>query len=169
VPFTIGESRSPICSGVKCSWRTRCHGRATRHTLRFGASIIRHETGGTGSEPGTAILGTFTFLNATTAPFTALTLNDVQQYTQPISYGISSYNLKQWMSVVYAQDNFRVSDDLTLDLGLRYDRQTLTDATRNVVPRVASDGIPTAIHAWRFAAANGCTTRRFAPTRSPAP
>jgi hypothetical protein len=29
-----------------------------------------------------------------------------------------------------------VSDDLTLDLGLRYDRQTLTDATTNVVPRV---------------------------------
>jgi hypothetical protein len=40
------------------------------------------------------------------------------------------------MSVLYAQDSFRVSDDLTLDLGLRYDRQTLTDATTNVVPRV---------------------------------
>ena len=60
-----------------------------RHTLRFGASVIRHETGGTGSEPGTAILGTFTFLNTTTAPFTSLTLNDAQQYTQPISYGTS--------------------------------------------------------------------------------
>jgi outer membrane receptor protein involved in Fe transport len=40
------------------------------------------------------------------------------------------------MSVLYAQDNFRVGDDLTLDLGVRYDRQTLTDATTNVVPRV---------------------------------
>src|SRR5206468_12088314 len=85
---------------------------------------------------GTATLGTFTFLNTTTAPFNQLTLNEVQQYTQPISYGISSYDLKQWMSVVYAQDSFRASDDLTLDLGLRYDRQTLTDASKNIVPRV---------------------------------
>jgi hypothetical protein len=34
------------------------------------------------------------------------------------------------------QDSFRATDDLTLDLGLRYDRQTLTDATRNFAPRV---------------------------------
>src|SRR5262249_57441685 len=33
-------------------------------------------------------------------------------------------------------DNVRVGDDLTLDLGVRYDRQTLTDATKNVVPRL---------------------------------
>ena len=46
-----------------------------------------------------ALLGTFTFLSATTAPFEQLTLADVQQYTQPISYGITSYELKQWMSV----------------------------------------------------------------------
>ena len=136
VPFTIGESRSADLFGRQVQFADTLSWSRNRHTLRFGASVIRHETGGTGSEPGTAILGTFTFLNATTAPFTSLTLNDVQQYTQPISYGISSYNLKQWMSVVYAQDNFRVSDDLTLDLGLRYDRQTLTDATKNVVPRV---------------------------------
>ena len=136
VPFTIGESRSADLFGHQMQVADTLSWSRNRHTLRFGASVVRHETGGTGSEPGTAILGTFTFLNATTAPFTSLTLNDVQQYTQPISFGVSSYNLKQWMSVLYAQDNFRVSDDLTLDLGLRYDRQTLTDATNNLVPRV---------------------------------
>jgi hypothetical protein len=136
VPFTIGESRSADLFGRQVQLADTLSWSRNRHTLRFGASVIRHETGGTGSEPGTAILGTFTFLNTTTAPFTSLTLNDVQQYTQPISYGISSYNLKQWMSVLYAQDNFRVRDDFTFDLGLRYDRQTLTDATTNVVPRV---------------------------------
>jgi hypothetical protein len=136
VPFTIGESRSADLFGHQAQFADTVSWSHNRHTMRFGASVIRHETGGTGSEPGTAILGTFTFLNTTTAPFEQLRLSDVQQYTQPISYGISSYNLKQWMSVLYAQDNFRVSDDLTLDLGLRYDRQTLTDATNNVVPRV---------------------------------
>jgi len=136
VPFTIGESRSADLFGHQAQFADTVSWSHNRHTLRFGASVIRHETGGTGSEPGTAILGTFTFLNTTTVPFEQLRLSDVQQYTQPISYGISSYNLKQWMSVVYAQDNFRVSDDLTLDVGIRYDRQTLTDATKNVVPRV---------------------------------
>jgi len=136
VPFTIGESRSADLFGHQLQFADTVSWSHNRHTMRFGGSVSRHETGGTGSEPGTAILGTFTFLNTTTAPFEQLRLSDVQQYTQPISYGISSYNLKQWMSVLYAQDNFRVSDDLTLDLGIRYDRQTLTDATNNVVPRV---------------------------------
>jgi hypothetical protein len=39
----------------------------------------------------------------------------VQQYTQPISYGITSYELKQWLSVAFVQDSIRVNDDLTLD------------------------------------------------------
>ena len=59
----------------------------------------------------------------------------MQQYTQPISYGITSYKLKQWMSVAFVQDSIRVTDDLTVDAGLRYDRQTLTDATKDFAPR----------------------------------
>jgi hypothetical protein len=136
VPFTIGESRSSDLFSRQVQVADTLSWSRNRHTLRFGASVIRHTTGGTGSEPGTAILGTFTFLNTTTAPFDQLTLRDVQQYTQPVNYGVTSYNMKQWMSVLYAQDSFRASDDLTLDLGLRYDRQTLTDATKNLVPRV---------------------------------
>src|SRR5207247_1893192 len=104
--------------------------------VRVGGSVTHHTSGGTGGEPGTAVLGTFTFLNTTTKPFDQLTLADVQQYSQPISYGITSYELKQWLSAVFAQDSFRATNDLTLDLGLRYDRQTLTDATKNVAPRV---------------------------------
>ncbi len=34
------------------------------------------------------------------------------------------------------QDDFRLTNDLTLDAGLRYDDQTLTDATANFAPRV---------------------------------
>jgi hypothetical protein len=60
----------------------------------------------------------------------------VQNYTQPIDFGVNSYDLSQWLIGVFAQDNFRVSNDLTLDLGLRYDRQTLSDAIGNVAPRV---------------------------------
>jgi outer membrane receptor protein involved in Fe transport len=136
VPFTIGESRSADLFGHQVQFADTLSWSRGRHNLRFGGSLVHHTTGGTGSEPGTAILGTFTFLNATTAPFDQLTLADVQQYTQPVSYGVSSYELKQWMSVAFVQDSIRVNDDLTVDAGLRYDRQTLTDATKNFAPRV---------------------------------
>ena len=136
VPFTIGESRSSDLHSRQFQLADTISWSRGPHSLRFGGSVTRHTSGGTGSEPGQAILGTFTFLNTTTRPFEELTLADVQQYTQPVDYGVNSYELKQWMSVAFVQDSFRVHDDLTLDLGLRYDRQTLTDATWNFAPRV---------------------------------
>ncbi len=136
VPFTVGQSRlSNLFSrqGQLSDTLTWAHGKQTVH---FGGSLARHSSGGTGGEPGTAVLGTFTFRNTTTAPLDQLTLADVQQYTQPISFGISSYNLNQWLITGYVQDSIRANNDLTVDLGVRYDRQTLTDANSNVAPRV---------------------------------
>src|SRR6059036_3253602 len=37
---------------------------------------------------------------------------------------------------MFVKDSIHLHRDLTVDLGLRYDRQTLTDATKNVAPRV---------------------------------
>jgi len=136
VPFTIGESRAADIFGHQVQFADTVSWSRGSHNLRFGGSIIHHTTGGSGSEPGQATLGTFTFLSTTTAPFTQLTLADVQQYSQPISYGITSYKLKQWMSVAFVQDRFRVTDQFTVDAGLRYDRQTLTDATKDFAPRL---------------------------------
>jgi hypothetical protein len=136
VPFRIGESRSADLFGRQvqiADTLTWSHG---RQTVRFGGSLIHHTSGGFGREPGTAILGTVTFRSATTSPFDELTLADVQQYSQPVDYGVSTYEMSQWMSVAFVQDSFRVGDDLTIDAGLRYDRQTLTDATANFAPRV---------------------------------
>jgi hypothetical protein len=136
VPFTIGESRSADLFGHQFQLADTLSWSRGRHNVRFGGSLTHHTTGGFGSEPGTAALGTFTFLSTTTAPYGQLTLADVQQYQEPVSYGISSYKLKQWMSVAFVQDSFRVNDQLTVDAGLRYDRQTLTDATKNFAPRL---------------------------------
>ena len=89
------------------------------HAIRTACQIIEQRAVVVvGSQ---AILGTFTFFSTTTAPFDELTLDDVQRYTQPVSYGITSYELKQWMSAAFIQDGFRVRNDLTLDLGLRYE------------------------------------------------
>ena len=136
VPFTIGQSRASDLFGHQAQFSDTLSWSRGRHYVRFGGSVIHHTSGGTGSEPGTAILGTFTFMNTTTAPFDQLTLADVQNYTQPINFGISSYELTQWLYTGFVQDSIHVRRDLTLDLGLRYDRQTLTDATKNFAPRV---------------------------------
>jgi hypothetical protein len=134
-PFTIGESRSADLFGRQVQFADTLSWSQGRHNVRFGGSLLHHTSGGTGSEPGQATLGTFTFLGTTTKPFDELALADVQQYTQPVSYGVTRYELKQWMSVAFVQDSVRVSSQLTIDAGLRYDRQTLTDATRNFAPR----------------------------------
>jgi hypothetical protein len=136
VPFTIGQSRIANLFGHQAELSDTLSWAKGRHYLRAGFSAMHHTSGGTGSEPGTAVLGTFTFKSTTTAPFDQLTLNDVQQYSQPINFGVSSYVLKQWLYSLFVQDSVRVSHDLTLDLGLRYDRQTLTDATKDFAPRV---------------------------------
>jgi hypothetical protein len=164
-PFTIGQSRVSDLYGRQAQLSDTLSWSTGRHTVRFGGSLARHSSGGSGNEPGFAILGTFTFLSTTTAPPDQLTLAQVQQYTQPISYGITSYELNQWLISGYARTTFRVNNNLTLDLGLRYDRQTLTTRPATSHRASASAGIPMATRAWWFAAATGCTTRRFARMR----
>jgi hypothetical protein len=136
VPFTIGQSRASNLWGHQFQFSDTLSWSRGKHYLRFGGSLVHHTSGGTGSEPGTAILGTFTFKTATTAPFGSLTLADVQNYTQPINFGISSYELPQWLNAAFVQDSIHVSRNLTVDLGLRYDQQTLTDADANIAPRI---------------------------------
>ena len=139
VPFTVGQSRASDLWGHQVQFSDTLSWSHGIHSFRFGGSVIHHTAGGTGSEPGTAILGTFTFLttNASrTLPLNQLTLADVQNYQQPINFGISSYELPQWLLTAFVQDGIHVSRDLTIDLGLRYDRQTLTDATKNFAPRI---------------------------------
>ena len=136
VPFTIGQSRASNIFSRQFQFSDTLSWSRGIHYLRFGGSVIHHTSGGTGSEPGTAILGTFTFKNTTTAPFGQLTLADVQNYSQPINFGISRYELPQWLLTGFVQDSIHLRPDLTVDAGLRYDRQTLTGATKNFAPRV---------------------------------
>uniref|UniRef100_Q022B7 TonB-dependent transporter Oar-like beta-barrel domain-containing protein n=1 Tax=Solibacter usitatus (strain Ellin6076) TaxID=234267 RepID=Q022B7_SOLUE len=136
VPFTVGQSRYSNLFGHQAQFSDTLSWTHGIHHVRLGVSLIHHTSGGFGSEPGQAVLGTFTFKTTTTAPLDQLTLADVQSYTQPINFGISTYNLKQWLYTGFVQDSIHVHRDLTIDVGLRYDRQTLTDATKDFSPRV---------------------------------
>jgi Carboxypeptidase regulatory-like domain/TonB dependent receptor len=136
VAFTVGENRFSNLWSKQWQVSDTVSWTAAKHYVRIGGSVIHHNSGGFGSEPGQATLGTFTFRNTTTAPLNQLTLADVQNYTQPINFGISTYDLSQWLVSGFVQDSFRVTPDFTLDLGLRYDVQTLTDDRNNLQPRV---------------------------------
>ena len=68
VPFTVGQSRSSDIYSYQNQFSDTLSWSVGRHYLRLGGSVIHHTSGGTGSEPGTAVLGTFTFKSTTTAP-----------------------------------------------------------------------------------------------------
>jgi outer membrane receptor protein involved in Fe transport len=95
----------------------------------------------------------------------SLTLDDVQNYTQPIDFGINSYRLPQWLLTGFVQDSFHVRSDLTLELGLRYDRQTLTDGKKNFAPRMGFGWHPGGDSRTSIRGGYGVTTRRFVPMR----
>jgi hypothetical protein len=140
VPFKIGANQySNVYSRQLQVSDTLTWSRGT-HDFRFGGNLARHDSGGVGTEPGQALGGTFTFVgtgSSASLPFDQLTINDVQNYSQPYSLGQpAAYTLNQWLGVAFAQDKYRVTSDLTLDLGLRYDVQTLTDSRANFEPRV---------------------------------
>ncbi|MBV9216467.1 MAG: carboxypeptidase regulatory-like domain-containing protein [Acidobacteria bacterium] len=140
VPFTSGQSRFSDLWGHQWQITDTLSWTKGHHYIRFGGSIVRHTAGGIGNEPGAALLGTFNFLTTDPVrnklPLDQLTLADVQNYQQPINFGVSSYNLSQWLLTGYVQDKIKVGRDLVIDAGLRYDRQTLTDAKNNFEPRV---------------------------------
>ena len=135
-PFTIGQSRVADLYSRALQVSDTVSLAKGKHSLRVGFSVVRHTSGGTGSEFGTATLGTFTFKSTSTAPPDQLTLADVQSYSQPIAFGIDRYDLSQWLVTGFVQDSIRLRPDLTVDVGLRYDRQTITDAKTNFVPRI---------------------------------
>lgn len=135
-PFTIGQSRVADLFSRQAQFSDTLTWTKGKNNFRFGGSVARHNSGGNGSEFGTAVLGTFTFKTTTTAPFSQLTISDVQNYTQPINFGISTYNLTQWLYSGYVQDDIRLHPSLTVNFGLRYDRQTITIAKGNFAPRI---------------------------------
>ena len=132
---TQGESRAARLYNHQFELKdtlTIWHG---RHNVKVGVDAIHSTSGGNGTESGGSFtLGQFTLLPGTTAPIADLTPADVQRYQQ--SFGNATYQVQEWDVAAFAQDNFAIRSDLTLNLGLRYDRQTFTDDTKMFSPRL---------------------------------
>lgn len=136
-PFTSGESRYAHVYSNQWQVSDTLSWTEGRHFLRMGGSAARSVSGGDGTEFGSAFtLGQFTVNAATTAPLDQLALADMTRYQQSFNLGAGTYELSEWLLTAFVQDKFRASDNLTLDLGLRYDRQTFSDSTKDFAPRL---------------------------------
>ena len=136
---TEGDSRSALLTNEQFQLSDTLSLTYGRQSIKFGGDLERSSSGGNGQEFGSGfVLGQFRFTNARSAnpsiPSSALTINDAASFTQ--SFGDATYNVKERLWSLFVQDDWRVRPDLTLNLGLRYERQTFTDDTNNVAPRV---------------------------------
>ncbi|WP_041586543.1 TonB-dependent receptor [Terriglobus saanensis] len=92
---------------------------AGKHTFYFGADVLHrytHESSGAGSNPNVSITNAFT--NFTLSDFL---LGDVTSFSQN---GGENGSVSGWMTGFYAQDQFKLRPNLTINMGLRWDPYT---------------------------------------------
>ncbi|MCL4814210.1 MAG: TonB-dependent receptor [Vicinamibacteraceae bacterium] len=87
----------------------------SRHTLKLGADI-RYNKVDNGSAFNSK--GSFTFNN-----LEAFMNNVAATYTQALQ--VASFQTDQWQNSFYIQDDFRITPDLTINAGLRYELSTV--------------------------------------------
>ena len=138
---TEGESRAPVLINHQYQAADTLSLTRGSHFLKLGGDAIYSTSGGNGQEFGTGFqLGQFNFpapagcTASGCVPTSQLTLGPGVRYTQ--SFGNANYRIGEWLWSLFAQDDWRATRDLTLNLGLRYERQTFTDDTNNFAPRV---------------------------------
>ncbi|PYY03549.1 MAG: hypothetical protein DMG64_07350, partial [Acidobacteria bacterium] len=139
--FVSGTSQSAQLQNRQYEFSDTLSVSKGRHELRFGADVIHAHNGGNGKEfGGPSFLGAFTYkacgLGVTACESQAYIgdIANVSSYTQ--SYGNATYTVNDTLWALFAQDNFRIFPNLTLNLGLRYEQQTFTDARKGFAPRI---------------------------------
>jgi len=139
--FTSGTSQSALLLNRQYAASDTLSKTLGPHQIRFGADMVYAHNGGDSKEFGGPIfLGQLTYNTCTQAlsiceGSTYLdNITNVRTYTQ--SYGNASYTVDDTLWSLFVQDDYRVRNDLTLNLGLRYEQQTFTDSRKDFAPRV---------------------------------
>jgi len=138
--FTTGTSQSALLMNRQYEVSDTLAASLGRHQVKFGADVIRVHTGGDSKEFGGPIyLGSFVYntctlgLDVCESSAYLNNIANVRTYTQ--SYGNANYTVDDTLAALFVQDDFRLRPSLTFNLGLRYERQTFTDSTKNFAPR----------------------------------
>ena len=139
--FTSGTSQSALLLNRQYEVADTLSLDRGRNGVVVGGNVIAAHNGGNSKEfGGPLFLGRFTYNTCTQAvavcesPAFLNNIANVANYQQ--SYGNANYTVDDQLWALFAQDDLRVTGRLTANLGLRYERQTFTDATRNFAPRV---------------------------------
>jgi Carboxypeptidase regulatory-like domain/TonB dependent receptor len=138
--FTTGTSQSALLLNRQYEISDTLSAVWGNHQVKFGGSGILAHTGGDSKEFGGPIyLGQFIY-NTCTLPVATCesvaylgNLANVKSYTQ--SYGNANYTVDDWLWSLFVQDDWKVRPNLTITLGLRYERQTFVDSNKDFGPR----------------------------------
>lgn len=115
---------------------------SARQQIHFGANALIAHNGGNSKEFGGPIYAGKVTFNPCPAGLTPVycaspayeTLANAQSYTQ--SFGSAAYTVNDTLWSTFVQDDYQLRPNLTLDLGLRYEQQTYSDARGDVAPRL---------------------------------
>jgi hypothetical protein len=138
--FTSGTSQSALLMNRQYQVNDTLALTWGRHQISLGGSSIYAHTGGNGKEFGGPIyLGKFTYNTCTDSPTICESsafldnIANVANYQQ--SYGNANYTVDDTLWSLFAQDDFRLTSRLTINMGLRYEQQTFTDSRLDFAPR----------------------------------
>jgi hypothetical protein len=138
--FTTGTSQSALLLNRQYEMSDTLSAVWGNHQVRFGGSGILAHTGGDSKEFGGPIYdGQFIYNTCTVAVAVCESqaflgnLANVKSYTQ--SYGNANYTVDDWLWSLFIQDDWKVRPNLTVNLGLRYERQTFADSNKDFAPR----------------------------------
>jgi hypothetical protein len=139
--FTSGTSQSALLTNRQYQASDTLSAIRGRHVVKVGGNMIAAHTGGNSKEFGGPIyLGQFVYNTCTSSlsfcesPAYLNNIANVRTYTQ--SYGNANYTVNDVLWSLFVQDDLRLRSDLTLNFGVRYERQTFTDFHRGFAPRI---------------------------------
>lgn len=154
--FTSGTSQSALLMNRQFEVADTLTHTMGRHELRLGFDVIHSRNGGNSKEFGGPISQgelTYNACTGTTAFCESSAylgdISNVASYAQ--SFGNANYTVDDTLTAAFAQYDLHATQDLVVNLGLRYEVQSFTDARRDFAPRVG--------FAWNIAG-RGTTTLR---------
>jgi hypothetical protein len=146
--FTTGTSQSALLMNRQYGFGDTLTATWGKHQINVGGDANIAHTGGNSKEFGGPVyLGKFTY-NPCSGPGGTPTVAQIEAYCETTflnnianvanysqSFGNAAYTVNDAIWSVFVQDDYRATHKLTVNAGLRYERQTFTDGTLNFAPR----------------------------------